>query len=166
MTSDTVVRGFIERLDAVERRLAAHAELDPPAGLTEPDLPSGERWEAGQVWAHMAEFVPYWMSQLRSILEQYDGEPVPFGRVKTDPLRIAAIERDRRTAPASLHARTQRGMEDLRGWLPSLDEGAWAARGVNPRMRELTIEQIVDDVLVGHLEEHADQLDGLRAGSG
>jgi hypothetical protein len=86
--------------------------------------------------------------------------------VKTDPLRIAAIERDRRTAPASLHARTQRGMEDLRGWLPSLDEGAWAARGVNPRMRELTIEQIVDDVLVGHLEEHADQLDGLRAGSG
>lgn len=51
---------FLARLDAVERRLEAHAARSP-AGLSEPEPVTGERWDAGQVWAHVAEFIPYWL---------------------------------------------------------------------------------------------------------
>jgi hypothetical protein len=165
MTHEALVSRFLERLDAVERRLASHAENDPPQGLTEPDPPTGERWEAGQVWAHVAEFVPYWMAQMKGVFDRYDGAPVTFGRIKTDPDRLEAIERDRRDAIPALYERTRSAIGDLREWLPTLGEDAWAARGVTPRMRELGTEEMLEEFLVGHLEEHADQLDGLRSGS-
>jgi hypothetical protein len=161
--TDERVRRFLERLDAVERRLASHAEGDPPPGLTDPDEPSGERWDAGQVWAHLAEFVPYWTAQLRSLLMRYRGEPLPFGRIKTDPDRIAAIERDREAAIPELMERARRAIGDLRSWLPTIEEAAWRARGVIPNGRTVETGEIVDAFLVGHLEEHADQLDGLSA---
>ena len=80
------------RLDALEARLDALAAGGPRVGLTEPDDGGTERWDSGQVWAHMAEFVPYWHAQIRSVVEGYDGTPVAFGRTKSDPNRIARIE--------------------------------------------------------------------------
>ena len=49
----------------MERRLAEHAARPLPAGLTDPDPGAEERWEAGQVWAHLAEFPGYWLDQIR-----------------------------------------------------------------------------------------------------
>src|SRR5205085_993163 len=88
----------LARLRAVQARLDEHAAAGAPPGLTEPDPGGTERWEAGQVWAHLAEFPAYWLGQIQHILERRlagDPEPVPFGRTKTDAARIAAIERDR-----------------------------------------------------------------------
>ena len=66
---------------------------------------SGERWDRGQVWAHLAEFIPYWIAQAGPVLRgQASGEPVPFGRTKSDPERIGAIERDRREPVSVLWA--------------------------------------------------------------
>ena len=161
MSSSDPAPGFLRRLDAVERRLRAHAEAEVPAGLTHPDPPTGERWEAGQVWAHVAEFVPYWTEQLRDVLERYAGEPVPFGRTKADPGRLGAIERDRHEAVASLFERTSAAMAEVRAWLPSLDRGAWTARGRHETLGDLDVERCVEEFLVGHLEQHADQLDEL-----
>src|SRR5712691_13274053 len=71
--------GFVARLDGVERRLAGHAATKPAAGLTQPDPPSGERWDWGQVWAHLGEFVPYWVGEVRMIMARPPAEdPVPF----------------------------------------------------------------------------------------
>jgi hypothetical protein len=163
--TDARIRPFLERLDSVEHRLAAHAERDPPPGLTHPDEPSGERWDTGQVWAHLAEFVPYWTAQLRSLLVRYRGEPLPFGRIKTDPDRIAAIERDRDAAIPELMERARRAIGDLRAWLPAIEGADWRARGIIPNGRTVETIEIVDEFLVGHLEEHADQLDDLSAHS-
>ena len=81
----SVADGYLARLDAVEARLAALAESSPPPdALTGADPSSGERWDRGQVWAHLAEFIPYWIAQSRPILEaQPSGEPVRFGRTKS-----------------------------------------------------------------------------------
>ena len=73
------------RLQYVVMRLEERATAPPAAGLTEPDHPSGEQWEWGQVWAHLAEFVPYWMGQMRVVIEAPGTDPVPFGRTMTDP---------------------------------------------------------------------------------
>ena len=156
---------FISRLDRVQDRLAAHAASPPAPGLTEPDHPSGERWEWGQVWAHIAEFVPYWMGQTRLILKRPASEdPVPFGRTKTDPDRIAAIEADRRRPPAELMARLTQQLDELRVFTLGLSEGDWERRGRHSTLGAMDVPRIFEEFLVRHLEAHADQLDGLAAG--
>ena len=59
---------FVARLDSVEKRLDQHASAETPTGLTDPDPGGTERWEAGQVWSHIAEFVGYWQSQVEMSL--------------------------------------------------------------------------------------------------
>jgi len=157
----TEVDSILTRLEAVEARLVAHAAAPLPSGLTDPDPGASERWEAGQVWAHLAEFVPYWHAQIQRVLTAPLGEPVPFGRTKGSPERIAAIERDRRTAPEELLRRVRAGIADLRATLEALPPEAWAARGLHPTVGEMPLPRILEWFEIGHLEEHADQLDGL-----
>jgi hypothetical protein len=126
----TDASALLDRLAAVEARLVAHAAAPLPPGLTDPDPGASERWEAGQVWAHLAEFVPYWLSQIRRVVAPPIDRPVPFGRTKSDPERIAAIERDRRTAPEELLKRVRAGIAELRAALEALPEEAWTARGL------------------------------------
>ena len=149
---------FAERLDAVERRFAA---LGAPGGLTAADPGTGERWDAGQVWAHTAEFPSYWLAQLALVVGGWRGEPVPFGRVKSDPDRIAAIERDRTAGPALLGERVREGIAAVRERLGSLPDSAWEAEGVHSTLGVMPLERIVEEFLVGHLEEHAAQLESL-----
>ena len=137
MTTETVATS-LERLSAVERRPV-------PSGLTDPDPGASEQWEAGQVWAHLAEFPGFWLDQIRAILAARAGGaegPIPFGRMKTDPSRTEPIERERRTAPAEL--------------LPL------RRRRLHPTLGEMGLEAIVERFVLSHLEEHADQLDGLE----
>jgi hypothetical protein len=149
------------RLDRVEPRLRALAVKASPQGLTAPDQATGERWDAGQVWAHMAEFIPYWVGESRRVVAGSGDTPTPFGRVKTDPGRIAAIERRRRDQPDALLATVVADIAALRDFLDGLGDDAWTHRGVHSRRGEMSLGHIVDEFLVGHLEEHADQLEGL-----
>jgi hypothetical protein len=153
----------ISRLDTVERRLRSHAQSEAPAGLTQPDPDGTERWEAGQVWAHIAEFVPYWQGELQSVIAAYAGEPVPFGRTKTDPGRVAAIEMGRHDPVGDSFERTHEAIDSLRRYLDGLTSAEWNAVGRHPTRGDMDVEAIVDRFIVAHLEEHAEQLDGLVA---
>ncbi|HEV7679487.1 MAG TPA: hypothetical protein VGQ42_13055 [Candidatus Dormibacteraeota bacterium] len=171
MAHGTTQREFLARLDAVERRLAQHAhasEAAPgPHRLTEADPGTGEQWQWGQVWAHLAEFVPYWMAQASHVLTASGGvdhEPVPFGRVKSNPERIAAIERDRAVAVDQLWARLQGQIAALRAFLSEMTAREWAARGLHPTLGVMDMPHLLDEFLVGHLEQHAAQLGGLASG--
>jgi hypothetical protein len=155
---------LIDRVDAVQARLALDAGAPPPPGLTTPDPPSGEQWDWGQVWAHLGEFVPFWAEQVRRILSQgSDRDPVPFGRTKGDHERVAAIERDRGVPPPQLYARLVKQLDDLRALLDGLSEEDWSRRGLHSTLGPMEMPRIVQEFLVGHLESHADQLDGLMA---
>ncbi len=160
----SAAREFLERLDTVEGRLRAHATREVGDGaLTEPDQSSGERWEAGQVWAHLAEFIPYWLRETAQVIEHRGDDAVPFGRTKSDPARIAAIERDRRRERSALWNRIAGDIGALRPFLEGLADADWSARGLHPTLGEMDTCAIVDEFLVGHLEQHATQLDGLAA---
>ena len=134
--------------------------------MTDPDEKTGERWEWGQVWAHLAEFVPYWMDQVRLVLREYGSDPVPFGRIKSDPGRVAAIERDRNRTPAELMSRLNGHLANLRLLIEDIGPEGWTKRGLHQTLGEMTVEQIVDEFLVGHLEEHEAQLNKLNASNG
>jgi hypothetical protein len=159
---------FLERLDTVEARLAGAAAAEPqPGALTDADPSSGERWDRGQVWAHLSEFIPYWIGQTRPLIDgQPSGEAVRFGRTQHDPERIGAIERDRREPVAALWAATREDIALLRTLLERLLPEQWLAVGVHPTRGAMSVAQITEDFLVGHLEQHADQLEGLSRGSG
>lgn len=162
---ERLATAFVERLDAVETRLRA-LSATPVESVrerrTQPDRPSGETWEWGQVWAHLAEFVPYWLEQARLVIAEYRGEPVPFGRTKKDEGRIAAIERDRRIEIAELWSRVEAQIGEARVFVRELPDGDWAVRGVHSTLGVMALDHILDEFVVGHLEQHAAQLDGLR----
>jgi hypothetical protein len=159
---------FLERLDAVEARLAATAEAESqPGALTEADPSTGERWDRGQVWAHLSEFIPYWIEQTRPLINsQPSEEPLRFGRTRSDPERIGAIERDRREPVPQLWATTRGDIALLRTFLAGLSPDQWLAVGLHPTRGAMSVAQITEEFLVGHLEQHADQLSGLSLGPG
>jgi len=152
---------FVARLNDVEKRLDALAAVTP-AGLTEPDPGGTERWQAGQVWAHMAELVPYWHGEVESIIASYDGDPVPFGRTKEDPARLAGIELGRRAAVKLFQGRLHEGISELKRYLAARTSPEWNAVGQHVTRGEMDVEAVVGRFVVAHLEEHADQLDGLK----
>jgi hypothetical protein len=162
-TGRTPAEELLARVDVVQARLEEHAASEPASGLTVPDPPTGERWDWGQVWAHLAEFVPYWSGEVKLIIGAEGADPVPFGRVKTDPARVAAIEADRDRPPMELMARLSKHLDELRGLIRDLWPGDWERRGLHSTLGVMDTPAVFDDFLVGHLESHADQLDGLRA---
>jgi hypothetical protein len=153
--------GRADRLLAAAGRIRAAAVALPEGILTDPDPDSGERWDRGQVLAHVAEMLPYWAQQAELVAA---GQRAEFGRVKSDPERIAAIERDRREDPERLLGRVDQGVAAVLALLDRLDARALARTGRHQTLGELTVEELVDRFLVAHLEEHADQLDPGGAG--
>jgi hypothetical protein len=156
---------YLARLDAVERRLARAAAAEPPPeSLTGADADTGERWERGQVWAHLSEFIPYWIAQTGPVLRDHHSDtPVPFGRTKRDPERIGAIERNRHQPTSVLWDETRADIAILREFLGTIGADQWATTGMHPTLGPMTVDKLVDRFLVGHLEEHADQLEGMTS---
>lgn len=156
---DSVAGQYLTRVNKVVERLVKLAR--PLPGLTPPDEVSGEQWEAQQVWGHINEFLPYWIEQFEHVVEAYRGEPVPFGRARSDPLRLQGIEAGRSMDPTTHLHWLELHAKDLEGFLRALDESSFKAQGVHPRLGVMDLEAMIADFLVGHLEEHADQLEGL-----
>lgn len=152
---------FLARLDAVEARLAAHAAAPTPGGLTEPDPPTGEQWDAGQVWSHLSEILGYWQREVDMLVARQSPDAVPFGRVKSDAGRIAAVDARRHEPAADNWERVTPAIAELRAFLEQSTPQTWALRGHHSARGEMSMERIVDEFMVGHLEEHAEQLDGL-----
>jgi hypothetical protein len=147
---------WLAQLDAVEARLRALASRDL-RGLTSADEATGEQWDAGQVWAHLAEFGEYWLGELERVLNG----AAEFGRVKSDPVRVAAIESGR-GLPVSTHvAQVERAIAALRARLESMTEQDWRRVSHHQTLGDMTIDDQMQHFHVGHYEEHADQLESL-----
>ena len=142
----------LARVDDVERRLARLAASAPPARLTEPDEKTGERWEWGQAWAHVGEFVPYWVRQVREVLADPSTEPPPFGRVQSDVSRVEAIERDRHEPAGEMFARLSPGLDDLRALLLEMTAADWAREVRHSTLGVMDMPKVFEVFLVGHLE--------------
>ena len=147
---------WLDRLDAVQARLESLATRDL-SGLTAPDEATGEQWDAGQVWAHLAEFGNYWLGELDKVL----AGAASFGRVKSDAARIAAIEAGRKLPVATHIEIVRRSMDALRTRLESMTDDDWARVSHHSTLGDLTIDDQMQHFHVGHYEEHADQLESL-----
>lgn len=149
---------WLDRLDAVMRRVRAHLDRAHP-GRTEPVPGEDETWDAGQVWAHVAEFGDYWLDQLGRILAVGSDEAVPFGRTRRDAERIAAIERGRHDDPVRHLAAVERSADRLAALLAGMDDGDWGRTGKHETLGVMDLDDQLTHFHIGHYEEHADQLD-------
>jgi hypothetical protein len=152
--------GFRARLETARQAYAAM----PHRGRGEPgppDAQTGERWDRGNVLGHVAELVPFWTAQARSVL----AGATEFGRGEAGyQQRRAGIESADRLTEAQLQEQIQDGIADLDAFLSELTdadlerEARYLARTGD---RDMTLRIIVEDLLVGHVEAHARQLSEL-----
>ena len=155
--------GFLERLEVARAHVERLAEATPPAGaLTDADEPTGEQWEWGQVWGHIAEFPAYWTARLREVFAQpASADPVPFGRSRTDPVRLAAIEEGRGLSADQVIVPLRGDLDDVRDLLADMSAADWERHVHHQVLGEMDMPRALEVFLVGHLEEHAAQLEGL-----
>lgn len=152
---------MIARLDAVLARLAAHAAAPVPETLTDPEPTTGERWTAGQVWGHIAEFVPHWLAEARRILEAPHGKPAEIGRATDDPGRLSGVTRGRQVAVPVLFDEIRAAAAEARRFIAGLTPADLAREARHPRYGVMSLAAFLEKYIVAHLEEHAAQLDGL-----
>lgn len=156
--------------DDIDRRLAAAsgrlAALGQALEAGEP-WPLAERfdhapeasWGPRETLAHLEEMLPYWLGEAERILDDPAGTAV-FGRVATNDLRLAIIERDRSLPIRELVARVQAGIERWRRRWTQIDAASRGRQGMHVSLGPATVSDVATRFAVGHLEDHLDQLAG------
>ena len=134
-------------------RLRIKLEMSPPPP---DDLPRTREWVARETLAHIDEMLPFWLGEVERILA--GREPVPFGRAPSDLIRLLTVDRDRSLPPAELYARLDFHLERVVRRLLELDDRQCLRRGWHKTRGEMTIKQIVDEMLASHIEDHCAQM--------
>ena len=160
--------GELERIAAARR---AYAELEPrviaggPWPLAE-DYGTGPEasWGPGEVVAHVAEMLPFWLGEMERVIDGDGAAPVPFGRIADDPVRIGIVGRDRSLPLRVLFSRVDAGYAAWADRLATLTDAERSRLGVHQRLGEMPSAAIVERFVLGHGEEHVVQLTELLAG--
>lgn len=153
--------------DELDQRLAAAStRFDGLAtALQQRPWPLAERfdhspeasWGPRETLAHVEEMLPFWLGEAERLLDAGD-DAVTFGRVATEDVRLAIIERDRTLPLRELVARVHVGIGRWRERWPELDATSRSRSGTHITLGELTVSDIATRFVVGHLEVHLDQL--------
>jgi hypothetical protein len=152
--------------DRLQAAAAALAELRPRVERGEPwpfaDVYGAEpeaSWGPRELLAHVDEMLPFWLGEIERILE---GDPVagavPFGRVADDTLRVGVIGRDRTVPLRELFARLASDSARVAARLRELAPRDADRLGSHPRRGPMSVGELADDFIVGHLEGHTVQL--------
>ncbi len=150
--------------------LGAELAAGEPWALTETYGPGPESsWGPREVLAHVAEMLPYWLGEIELIIDADAGpggsasDPPGFGRLEEDPLRVGIIGRDRAFPCRELLGRVtvegRRAARRFRG----LDEHAASRLGRHPTRGDLSVRDIAERLMTGHLEGHVTQLREILA---
>lgn len=123
-------------------------------------------WGPLELLAHVEEFLPYWMGEIERVLAREGNDPAPFGRAIDDPLRTGVIGRDRTLPLRELTARIAADASRVAARLCELDEAEAGRAGVHPRRGQMTVRDMLEPFVVGHLEGHVTQLQEILAAAG
>lgn len=157
----TLAEPRLKRIDAQVRRILARVEHTSAADL---HRDPADGWSPMRILAHAAELIAYWGRQAEELARrERDGEP--FGRTAEDPERIAAVERHADDDLAQASAGAQAALDDLAVRLRGIPEAGWKRTGRHARRGEMSVERVIDEFVIDHLDEHAAQLDTALRGS-
>jgi hypothetical protein len=154
--------------DLAARIQAAGAAFED---LREP-LAAGEPWPLSDVWgtedeahwgppevlAHVAEMLSYWHAELGRVAAGAGDAPVPFGRVASDPTRLARIGELRRRSTSELVDEIGDRVPEVAGFVERLSADEASRVGLHPTRGEITVRDSVERFFANHLEDHVAQL--------
>jgi hypothetical protein len=157
----------MSELETYRRRTREAAEalnalpLLGPGQPGPPDEKTGERWDRANVLGHVAEMLPFWTSQMRGVI----GGGTEVGRGEAGQMRRRdGIESGRLAGEEELRQRVGAGVEGLLLLLDEMREEDLDRRArflTQGSEREVDLRELLDTLLVGHLEEHVRQLRSL-----
>jgi hypothetical protein len=151
------------------REIQPELEAGAPWPLSDVYGPGPESsWGPPEVLAHVGEMLPYWLGEIERILDPHEQaaagqQPVPFGRVEGDSLRVGLIGRDRSFPVRELVDRIEASANRVAGRLESLTDDDAARRGLHPTRGSMAVSDMLEPFLVGHIEGHVRQLRGILA---
>jgi hypothetical protein len=123
-------------------------------------------WGPREVLAHLGEMLTYWLGEYERIVEggRGPGDGVPFGRTTADAMRVGILERDRTVPLRELFGRIDAGIARWEARLAEAAPEEGSAVGLHPRLGEMTAGAVVGRMILAHLDEHRDQLEGILGG--
>jgi DinB superfamily len=152
---------------AVDAMLALRPEIESKAPWALAELYGTEAeasWGPPEVLAHVEEMLPFWLGEVERILDGPASEPVPFGRIADDPVRIGIIGRDRTVPVRELFARIGADGRRVAARMRALTTAESDRTGLHPRLGPMTVSALLERFVTSHLEEHVVQLrETLRA---
>ena len=154
--------------DLAARIQAAGAAIED---LREP-LVAGEPWPLSDVWgtedeahwgppevlAHVAEMLSYWKGELGRVVAEGGAGPVAFGRIASDPTRLARIGELRRRPIGELVDEVGDRVPEVASFVERLSPDEANRVGLHPTRGEITVRDSIERFVANHLEEHAAQL--------
>ncbi len=150
----------------IDAGLEAFLELGPKLAAGEPwgidgvVAPGPESsWGPREVLAHVAEMLPFWLGEIELILDAGGGaEPLRFGRLEADDIRVAIITRDRMFPARELLSRVESEGRRVSRRFRALSDADAATVGRHVTRGDLTVRDIAERLIVSHLEGHVTQL--------
>jgi hypothetical protein len=157
----------IERIEAARRGYAdlARRVLDGAPWPLADDYGTGPEasWGPGEVLAHVAEMLPFWLGEMERVVDGSGPQPTPFGRIADDPVRIGTIGRDRSLPARVLLARVDAGLRDWADRLTTLTDDERGRMGRHQRLGDMAAGDILERFVLGHAEDHIAQLTEILA---
>ena len=147
------------RHDATRRAVEAGAPWN--VGRMERGEAEAE-WAPPEVLAHVAEMLTYWLGEVERIVAGRDSS-TRVGRSADDPIRSLTVTRDATLPVRELYDRIDSTLDRYRKRLPQLSEAEIVRQGTHPVRGILSVPQLLEQVVVSHLEGHADQLERALA---
>ncbi|MBA2720293.1 MAG: hypothetical protein H0U52_13795 [Chloroflexi bacterium] len=156
-------------MDDLERRIrdagSALADLREPLVAGEP-WPLSEHWgtepEADwgprEVLAHVSEMLPYWTDQLQNVIAGDPATAVAFGRIASDPSRLARIDAERQRPVGEILDALSVGLDEAATFAGGAATEHADRLGLHSTRGEITVRASVERFFVTHLEEHVEQL--------
>jgi hypothetical protein len=150
-----------QRLEAARERLT-RLPISRPRHAGPLDSSTGESWHRGNVLGHMSEMLPYWTDQIR----RAKAGSARMGRDEEGAAkRRQGIEQGDAAGEAELKRAVDRGIEGalkLMAKLTPEDMDRTVTFHNRDGDREVRVGELVQMLVVGHVEEHVQQLTDLN----
>jgi uncharacterized damage-inducible protein DinB len=125
--------------------------------------PKEGEWPVMSNLAHVVEMLPYWAHQAEHIA-RHPGSA--FGRTVDDPGRRDGIEQHAHDAVDVIGPALRAAVDETLRTLRAIPGSGWDLSGVHPVRGPMTATQVLDALMVNHVEEHVAQIDAALSALG
>lgn len=124
--------------------------------------PGDHAWSALQVIGHMIEMIPYWLHHCHLLIAA-TLEPPQFGRTLDAPERLAGVEAVATSDANHLLGQLKQVVEAAANNIRHMSEVERSKIGIHVRQGQVTVADVVEQLIVGHAEAHLLQVqDALK----